>query len=102
MFIESYLIFYHFYCCAAIHVSHFYYVFAKCTVNHWFCLHMKDALLLPYTSVLHLVHQPAYALSKMHFVTSVNLLYVSALECHPQRIFLEQRNTSPTHWTLFG
>jgi len=22
---------------------------AKCTVNHWFCLHVKDAL-LPYTN----------------------------------------------------
>jgi hypothetical protein len=34
------------------------------------------------------LHQPTNLLNKIHFMTRINLLHVSAKECHPQVIFL--------------
>jgi hypothetical protein len=39
---------------------------------------------------LQIVHRTTYKLNKMYFMTSIYLLHVSALGCHPQAVALKQ------------
>lgn len=48
---------------------------------------LQYLMLLIQCLFLQLIHQPTYALNKIQFITSIKLIHVSALGCHPQGVF---------------
>ena len=77
-----------------------YFVSNRCLINYGTCFWWQTNTTLFFCITrcifLQLLHQTTHALNKMYFMRSINLIHVSAPECHPRVTVLKQRDTSPT------